>query len=118
MPEGDDAETLWKSYEDGATVGQAGSESGVILLDEEHSGGARITLERDCGVAAYAITCGIYGEMMHTRFFSDTGEANREFNAMKAGLSGLVTMLESAGDTVAERSALNAALDEFMGRFP
>jgi len=45
-------------FEDGATLGQKGSESGVILRDEEHPQEARITLERDTRTAPFAITCG------------------------------------------------------------
>jgi len=62
------AENSWHQFEDGATLGQKGSESGVILRDEEHPQEARITLERDTRTAPFAITCGIYGCMLHTRF--------------------------------------------------
>ena len=64
------AETLWYPFESGATLGQKGSEGGAILRDEEHPQEARITFERDTRIAPFAITCGIYGCMMHTRFFS------------------------------------------------
>jgi hypothetical protein len=37
----------WQPFDNGATVGQRGSEDGVTLRDEEHDLGARITLERD-----------------------------------------------------------------------
>jgi hypothetical protein len=61
------ADFSWHSFENGGTLGQAGSEEGTILRDEEHPLGARISLERDCRVAPFAITCGIYGWMLHTR---------------------------------------------------
>jgi hypothetical protein len=48
-----------------------GSEGGTIVLDEEHGLGARITLEKDGAIAPFTITCGIYGWMAHTRFFSN-----------------------------------------------
>lgn len=43
-----------------------GSEGGIILLDEEYHQSCRITLEK-CE-RYYAITCGIYGSMVHTVF--------------------------------------------------
>lgn len=66
---------LWNACSDGKTVGQDGSEEGAIVLDEEHTDGARITLERDSKTAPAAITCGVYGWMVHTRFFADESEA-------------------------------------------
>jgi hypothetical protein len=48
-------------------IGQKGSEEGIIPRDEEHPQEARIHLERDTRNAPFAITCGIYGCMMHTR---------------------------------------------------
>ena len=47
------AENSWHQFEDGATLGQKGSESGVILRDEEHPQEARITLERDTRTAPW-----------------------------------------------------------------
>ena len=35
----------WIPAENGATLGHTGSEGGVIGMDEEHTDGARITLE-------------------------------------------------------------------------
>jgi hypothetical protein len=32
----------WMPFEDGSTVGQIGSDGGVIVLDHEHTDGARI----------------------------------------------------------------------------
>ena len=43
-----------------------GSEGGTIIADEEYKESCRITLER-CE-RYYAITCGVYGSMMHTAF--------------------------------------------------
>jgi hypothetical protein len=37
-----------------------GSEGVVVLVDEKHAEGARITLECDAPVASFAVTCGIY----------------------------------------------------------
>ena len=65
----EDGTPAWHPFEDGASIGQAGSEGGVIVRDDEHPWGARITLERDGGFAPFALTCGIYGWMVHTRWF-------------------------------------------------
>ena len=42
---------------------QTGSEGGLIIADEEYRDSCRITLEK-CE-RYYAITCGVYGGMMH-----------------------------------------------------
>lgn len=52
---------MWTKAEDGKTIGQVGSENGVIILDEEYLCASRITLERDGIIAPYSITCGVYG---------------------------------------------------------
>ena len=83
-------EDLWYPYSNGSTLGQKGSELGIILRDEEHPNEARITLERDGSVAPFAITCGIYGCMMHTRFFGNESEACAQYDQMKAALAELL----------------------------
>ena len=45
---------------------EKGSEGGIILRNEEYKGGCLITLEK-CP-EYYAITCGVYGAMVHTAF--------------------------------------------------
>jgi hypothetical protein len=91
------AETLWYPFESGATLGQKGSEGGAILRDEEHPQEARITFERDTRIAPFAITCGIYGCMMHTRFFSLESEATAQYDSMKIALSELLATEEEGG---------------------
>lgn len=76
----------WHPFADGSTLGQRGSESGTIVLDEEHVDGARITLEEEGHVAPWTITCGVYGSMVHTRFFGAREDAEVAFVAMKTGL--------------------------------
>jgi hypothetical protein len=46
-------ETQWQPFRAGTILGETGSDAGVILRDEEHTDGARITLER-------AETSGVY----------------------------------------------------------
>jgi len=83
-------DSSWYPFERGVTLGQKGSESGVILRDEEHLSEARITLERDTTAAPFAITCGIYGCMMHSRWFSTEAEASSQYDEMKTALSALL----------------------------
>jgi hypothetical protein len=99
-------DSQWYPFQDGATIGKRGSESGVILRDEEHPDGARITLERD-GNTPFGITCGIYGRLMHTAFASSASEASEKYSAMKAQLSALV---RSSGDD----SAVQSFIDRFQ----
>lgn len=60
---------MWDDLYNAETIG---SEGGTIIKDEEYKQSCRITLEK-CERYA-AITCGVYGAMMHTAFTSnDTG---------------------------------------------
>lgn len=78
---------LWTTYEDGTTLGQNGSENGIILKDEEYANSCRITLEK---CAKYCtITCGIYGSMMHTAFCDETKSLDI-YEMMKADLKAFI----------------------------
>jgi hypothetical protein len=109
-------EDLWYPYSNGSTLGQKGSELGIILRDEEHPIEARITLERDCSSAPFAITCGIYGCMMHTRFFSHESEACAQYDQMKAALAELL-LTEAEGGNEASGSFLDGVA-AFVEAFP
>ena len=91
-----------------ATENPTGTEGGVVVLDEEHPAGARITLERDCASAPFAITCGIYGLMVHTCFRSDEAEARRTYAAMKVGIEHILAL---------PQDALPDAAEDFANRF-
>jgi hypothetical protein len=106
----------WHKFDGGSSLGGTGSERGVIIRDDEHSDAARITLERDGGTAPFAITCGVYGWMVHTRFFGSEAEAQGEFDAMAAALTDLV-----ASQPVTNSEDLSGMVDEisaFVARFP
>lgn len=66
---------MWKNNR--KNIGKRGSEEGIIISDLEHSNGARITIEKDGLTAPFSVTLGVYGEFMHTDFFSTQSEANR-----------------------------------------
>lgn len=101
----------WASFKNGETLGQIGSESGVIIRDSEHSLGARITLERGGSVAPYSITCGIYGCMVHTRFFSAEPEASQEFDLMAVALDSILRSFPDDNDLI-------DSVGQFVERFP
>jgi hypothetical protein len=107
---------MWQPFDEGKTIGQPGSEEGVILRDDEHSLGARITLERDAHAAPFTITCGVYGWMLHTRFFSTEAEAASEYDKMKASLSDLLAPL--ADPAFSDRSAFIDAIAAFVESYP
>ena len=60
-----------------------GSENGVVIHDEEYAGSCRITLEK-CP-RYYAITCGVYGAMVHTAF-CDEEKSEEMYKSMKKEL--------------------------------
>jgi hypothetical protein len=106
----------WYPFDNSGTLGHAGSEGGLILRDEEHSAGARITLEKGSAIAPYAITCGIYGHMVRTRFFSLEDEANPQCDQMKNALSAI---FESGdGSTEADSSTFSQRITAFIEAYP
>ena len=110
---------MWQPFDNGATIGQRGSEGGLILRDDEHQLGARITLERDCSHGIpFAVTCGIYGWFFHTRFLGP--EAETELPAMRDGLAAILDMIPRLNDAAGEAklSAVSEAIRQFVDRFP
>jgi hypothetical protein len=101
----------WVSFDNGTTTGQIGSESGVIIRDSEHSLGARITLERAGSIALYSITCGIYGCMVHTCFFSTEAEASQQFELMAAALDSILQNSTDDNDLI-------DSVGQFVEQFP
>ena len=111
---------LKKLFEDyvAQNNGSAAS-SGLIALDEEHDLGARITYERSEGGGG-AITCGIYGWMMHTRYFILENEAREAFEAMKTDLEAILQRipLRSDPDLESKMSASSDAMSAFVEKHP
>ena len=110
----------WHPFDNGKSLGKRGSESGTITLDEEHDDGARITLERGAQHAPFAITCGIYGWMVHTRFLGSESEAQSEFEKMRAELSRIISTIPLTTDPEVDSKsrALSESLSDFVRRFP
>ncbi|MBE5851160.1 MAG: hypothetical protein E7298_13675 [Lachnospiraceae bacterium] len=71
---------MWRNLE---TTGTKGSENGIIIKDEEYDGACRLTLEK-CE-RYYAITCGVYGAMVHTAFFGED-DYNDKYESIKKDL--------------------------------
>lgn len=78
---------MWNKFENGKTIASSGSESGIIINDEEHESGARITLEKNTTVAPFSITCGIYGSFFHTLFLSTEDKAKVKYSEMKTDIA-------------------------------
>lgn len=111
--------TEWQAFEEGKTLGQTGTEGGVIIADEEHPGGARITLEQGCLRAPYAITCGVYGWMVHTRFLADDESAQHALAEMKPALTRIVDLLPGEDDMQdTQMDELSEAISQFTESFP
>ncbi len=103
----------WIAYDNGNTIGSVGAEGGVILRDEEHELGARLTLKR--GGSYISVSCSIRGWMDHTRFFATEAEAQREYLLMKPPLANMVENILSAGLSDIK---MWEAIADFVRRYP
>ena len=109
--------TGWIPFESGTSLGATGSEDGTILRDELNPDGARITLERTG--SRFAITCGVYGWMMHTRFFANESDAVVAYEEMKPAVVEILSRLPDDDDAMeAAVGQVAAVLNEFVERFP
>jgi len=108
--------TEWIPYEGGKTLSQKGPAGGRIVRDEEHPDGARITLEIQCKMAPVAITCGVYGWMVHESYYADQMSAEDDFEQMKAALAPILA-LRAHEDLYLHADALQEAIDDFKQRF-
>ena len=84
----------WKIYNNGKTIGQIGSEKGIIIKDEENINGARITIEKNCRSIPFAITLGIYGVMVHTAYFSDENITENKLEEIKLVIDKSIKIFE------------------------
>lgn len=109
----------WEPFEDGATLGQIGSEGGEILRDDHYAMQARITLERDGAIAPYTITCGIYGWMVHSCFFADAEAATHAYALIQPELARIAELVPFTHDPEVEQKSerLIEAIELFVERF-
>jgi hypothetical protein len=113
--------TAWYPFQEGSTIGQSGSEDGVVVRDEEeHPLGARVTLEGNTPTAPFTITCGIYGWMFHTRFFSAKAEADAEYESMRDALASILDVVPEASEAEEEEkmNRVHHAITAFLEKFP
>ncbi|HET9226288.1 MAG TPA: hypothetical protein VFR31_06455 [Thermoanaerobaculia bacterium] len=110
----------WHPFEGGSSLGQRGSEEGAILRDEEHAEGSRITLEGEGPAAPFAITCSVYGWMVHTRFFGTEAEANTEYERMKTDLADILSAIPYSDDPEVEAKSDQVVrlIADFSARYP
>ena len=106
----------WTACEGGSTIGKAGSEGGHIQRDEEHERGARLTLE-EVGTPPFAITCGIYGVMVHTAFAASEIEAADAYAAMKADLEALFDLWPDADAEPDAKERFYDAVSAFTAKY-
>ena len=112
---------IWQPYENGQTIGHTGSEGGIIQRDEDYAGASRITLEQGCLRAPYAITCGVYGLLVHTRFLADDETALYAMDSMKTALAAIVDLLPADEDDpqwAAKMAAVDNVAAQFARDFP
>jgi hypothetical protein len=109
----------WREFSMGSSIGKVGSEGGAIVADESYEDRARITLERSTRLAPYAITCGVSGWLVHTRFFESEAEARSQFDAMKAALAHMTDAVKSVDDVQPNDTSLIGRLCQaFVEEFP
>ncbi len=109
----------WTAYDSGATIGKTGREGGVIQVDAEYAGAARIMLEAGCLRAPYAITSAIYGYLVHVRFVADDETAQHAIDEMKPALAAIVHLLPGEEDTgEVDLDTIEEAAHRFVQRFP
>ena len=103
----------WVAYEMGRSIGKVSAEGGLIMRDEEHPGGARITFKRGSG--HISVSCNLYGWVEHTRFFGTTADAQREYVAMKSALANVLGVINTKG---VKEIKIWEAISDFVRKFP
>lgn len=103
----------WSSFNQGQSIGTVSPEGGKILYDEEHSGGARITLKR--GKDYISISLNVYGWLEHTRFFVLDSEAQREYKTMRNAINEMMALINREGISDLK---IWEAISDFVRRFP
>ncbi|MBK8020269.1 MAG: hypothetical protein IPK19_02305 [Chloroflexi bacterium] len=112
------ASPYWYPFEQGNTRGITGVEGGTIVEDEQHDDGGRITMERSCLRAPFAITATVYGWMVHTRFFADEATAKLAYEAMRESLLDVLRLLPKEDDDPVLTEAIDMAIAAFQAAFP
>jgi len=103
----------WQLYKEGTTIGTNTPLGDVILMDEVHSDGARLTIKRSSKYVS--VSCSINKWIEHTRFFNTVRDAKREYIAMKPVLVEITDLLQTAD---VNQLKVWEAISNFVRRFP
>ncbi|MFN8411028.1 MAG: hypothetical protein U0Z26_01435 [Anaerolineales bacterium] len=103
----------WIAFDEGKSIGKKGPEGDIILQDDEHIHGARITLKR--GEKYVSVSCNIYKWMDHSRFFGTTFEAQREYEMMKAEITEVMNVITAENTN---QIKVWEAISKFVRKFP
>ncbi|MFB1480723.1 hypothetical protein [Corallococcus sp. RDP092CA] len=113
-----DADTGWRDYEGGATLGGMGGQGGTIVRDEGLRDLLRLTYEADDSRSFHVVTCGVSGWLSHPRFFDNAADALHAFESMKPALEELGAALPGGGPrSPADGRAAGPLLAAFRVRF-
>jgi hypothetical protein len=102
----------WKPFNRGRSIGLKSPEGGVIVRDEEHPLGVRITLKE--AREYISISCSITGQIDHSRFFTKMSDAQNEYEVMK---DELVKVAETISSARASNIKAWEAIAIFVSRF-
>ena len=108
----------WCAFEKGETLGKSGSECGIIIWDEEHPDGARMTIESNGHVAPFSITLGIYGWIFYNVFFNTLEETRDTFQRMKPEIEGILELTKQDMPEATKKRNVDAAIKELIKRYP
>jgi hypothetical protein len=103
----------WLPYNRGRSIGVKGSEGSVIIRDEEHPLGARMTIKQ--GHDYVSVSCSISGKIDHTRFFKEMRAAEQEYSTMQKEMTRVISAISSAK---AADIKVWEAISDFVTRFP
>ena len=103
----------WNPYNRGRSIGVKGSEGSVIVRDEEHPLGARMTIKR--GKDFVSVSCNISGKIDHTRFFKEMRAAESEYASMQKEMEKVLKAISSAKNADIK---VWETISGFVARFP
>ena len=74
----------------------------------------------NAGGEAFAITCGVYGWMMHTRFFDKRDDADQAMADMKRDLDAIIMTIPRNDDPDLDTKleSVSSALSGFVDKYP
>ena len=103
----------WSVFNNGKSIGTTGAAGGVVLFDEEHGKGARITYRRSDGIISVSVK--FHGWMDHTRFFTAEHDAQREYRGMKIAINKL---LDEINQPEIQKIKVWEIISDFVKRYP